>query len=66
MSFIVGGGRDGVVRLVSQQHAGSIGGEIMDDCDFVHPKVSGLIEIDITRYTRILWVVVNLVDVLSA
>ena len=38
----------------------------MDDGDFVHPKVSELDGYIFTRYTRILWVVVNLVDVLSA
>ena len=39
-----------VARLVGQQHAGSTGGEIMDDGDSMHPKVSGhLIEIDITH-----------------
>ena len=36
MSFIVGGGRDVVARLVGQQHAGSTGGEIMDDGDSMH------------------------------
>ena len=55
-----------VARLVGQQHqhAGSTGGEIMDDGDSMHIQKCQTRWIYCTRYTRILWVVGDLVDVL--